>query len=133
MERTSLTLVLLAITGAMALFLSLLGIYGVISYTLSHRTREIGIRMALGAQLAHLMRLPLHRVLAPVIIGVVLGLCMAAAFSRVTQSLLFGVSALDPATYAVVALILLATAAVAGFLPAYRVMRVDPTEALRAE
>jgi ABC-type antimicrobial peptide transport system permease subunit len=58
---------------------------------------------------------------------------MAAAFSRVTQSLLFGVSALDPATYAVVALILLATAAVAGFLPAYRVMRVDPTEALRAE
>jgi putative ABC transport system permease protein len=133
MARTSLTLVLLAIMSIMALGLSLVGIYGVIGYLLSKRTREIGVRIALGAQYAGLKRLLLGQVLVPVVVGVALGLGMAAAFARVAQSLLFGVTALDPATYAVVALTLLTTAAIAGYIPTRRVVRVDPTEALRVE
>jgi len=133
MARTSLTLVLLAIMSTMALGLSLVGIYGVIGYLLSKRTREMGVRIALGAHYAGLKRLLLGQVLAPVVVGVLLGLGLAAALARAAQSLLFGVTALDPATYAVVAMTLVATAAVSGYLPARRVMRVDPTEALRVE
>jgi predicted permease len=133
MARTALTLVLLAITGGMALLLGLVGIYGVISYTLAQRTREIGIRMALGARDAALKRMLLGRVLALVLVGAVLGVGGAAAMSRLMESLLFGVTALDPATYALVAVMLVATAAVAGYLPARRVTRVDPMQALRAE
>jgi putative ABC transport system permease protein len=131
--RTALTLTLLAITGGMALGLGLVGIYGVISYMLVQRTREIGVRIALGAQSAALNRMLLGQVLALVLVGVALGLGGAAGLSRLMQSLLFGVSALDPATYILVAAVLIATAAVAGYLPARRAMRIDPMQALREE
>jgi predicted permease len=133
MARTSLTLVLLAITAGMALLLGLIGIYGVISYMLAQRTREIGIRMALGAQHAALKRLLLGHVLALVVVGVVLGLGGAAALARLMESLLFGVTALDPLTYTFVALLLVAAAASAAYVPARRVTRVDPMSALRTE
>jgi ABC-type antimicrobial peptide transport system permease subunit len=133
MARTSLTLVLLAITGGMALLLGLVGIYGVISYLVAQRTREIGIRVALGAQHATLKRMVLGHVVVLVLVGVAFGLGGAAALSRLMKSLLFGVTALDPATYVLVALGLVVTAAIAGYLPARRVTRVDPMSALRAE
>jgi predicted permease len=133
MARTSLTLVLLAITAGMALALGLIGIYGVISYMLAQRTREIGIRMALGAQHGALKRMLLGHVLTLVIVGVVLGLGGAAALAQLMESLLFGVTALDPMTYVAVSAILAITAALAGYLPARRVMRVDPMGALRTE
>jgi predicted permease len=133
MARTSLTLVLLGITGAMALALGLVGIYGVLSYLLAQRTREIGIRIALGAAQAQVRRLMLRHVLALVGVGVVLGLGGAAVLTRLMESLLFGVTALDPLTYVVVAAILVGTGALAGYLPTRRAMRVDPMSALRAD
>ena len=133
MARTSLTLVLLAITGAMALLLGLVGIYGVVSYTLSQRTREVGIRMALGAQSAQLKRMLVGQVLLLVLIGIALGLGGAATLTRLMESLLFGVAALDPVTYVVVASVLLATGTLAGWLPACRVTRINPMRALREE
>jgi putative ABC transport system permease protein len=131
--RTSLTLVLLAITAGMALALGLVGIYGVISYVLAQRTREIGIRMALGAQARALKGMLLTHVLALVAAGVVLGLGSAAALSRLMRSLLFGVTPLDPKTYVAVSVALVAVALLAGYLPARRVTRVDPMQALRTE
>jgi predicted permease len=131
--RTALTLVLLAIAGCMALALGLIGIYGVIGYMLAQRTREIGIRVALGAQNAALKRMILGRILVPVLAGVALGLGGAAALSRAIESLLFGVSALDPGIYALAALVLVATAMVAAYLPTRRVAQVEPMVALRAE
>jgi len=133
MARTALTLLLIAITGGMALALGLLGIYGVIGYMLAQRTREIGIRVALGAQNGALKRLLLGRILVPVLAGVALGLGGAAGMSQLIESLLFGVTALDPETYGLAALVLVATAAVAGYLPTRRVTRLDPVGALRAE
>ena len=133
MARTSLTLVLLAITGAMALALGLVGIYGVLSYVLTQRTREIGIRMALGAQAVHVRRMLLGQVLSLVGVGVALGLGGAVLLTRLMESLLFGVTALDPATYVGVAGVLIVTGAFAGYLPARRATRVDPMLALRAE
>jgi predicted permease len=133
LARTSLTLVLLAITAGMALALGIVGIYGVISYVLAQRTREIGIRMALGAQNAALERLLLGQVLALVGVGVALGLGGAAALARLMRSLLFGVTALDAPTYVAVSVVLIATALLAGYLPARRVTRIDPMQALRTE
>jgi predicted permease len=133
MARTSLTLVLLSITGAMALSLGLVGIYAVIGYVLAERRRELGVRMALGAQHAALKRMLLSQVLLLVVVGMALGLGGAAALTRLMQSLLFGVNALDPATYVVVSVLLLVTAALAGYLPARRVTRIDPIRALRGE
>jgi predicted permease len=133
MARTSLTLVLLAITGAMALLLGVIGIYGVIGYMVSQRTREIGIRIALGAQNSKLTRMFMSQVLVIVFVGIVVGIAGATILTRLMESLLFGVTALDPATYVVVAAILVAAAALAGYLPARRATRVDPIRALRAE
>jgi len=133
MARTSLTLVLLATTAAMALLLGLVGIYGVVSYTLSQRTREIGIRMALGAQNAQLRTMLLTQVLLLAGIGIALGLGGAAALTRLMGSLLFGVAALDPVTYAIMATVLFGTAALAGWLPARRVTRIEPMRALREQ
>ncbi|HSC17032.1 MAG TPA: FtsX-like permease family protein, partial [Gammaproteobacteria bacterium] len=133
MAQTSLTLVLLGITAAMALALGLVGIHGVLCYVVTQRTREIGIRMALGAQSAQLKRVVLGHVLALVGVGVVLGLGGAALLTRLMESQLFGVTALDPLTYAAVAATLTATGALAGYLPARRATRVDPISALRAE
>ena len=133
MTRTSLTLVLLGITGAMSLLLGLVGIYGVISYLVAHRTRELGIRIALGARHGALQRMLLQHLLLLVGVGVALGLGGAAVLTRLMESLLFGVAALDPVTYAVVAAVLTATAALAGWLPARRATRIDPIRALREE
>jgi putative ABC transport system permease protein len=133
LTRTSLTLTLLGIAGAMALALGLVGVYGVLSYMLAQRTREIGIRIALGAQNAAIKRLLLGQVLGLVGIGVALGLGGAAALTRFMESLLFGVKALDLETYALGAVALLAAAALAAYLPARRATRIDPMQALRAE
>jgi predicted permease len=133
MARTSLTLVLLAITSGMALLLGLVGIYAVIAYVLAQRTRELGIRMALGARAGALKGMLVRQVVALAAIGVALGIGGAAALSRLIESLLFGVTPLDPATYIVVSGTLFAIALLAGYLPARRVTRIDPMQSLRAE
>ena len=133
LARTSFTLVMLAIAAAMALALGIIGIYGVISYAVSQRTREIGIRMALGAQKSELRWMFVRSALALTGIGVVIGLGAAAAVAQLMRTLLFGVSPLDPLSFAVVPLILAAAAALASFLPASRVAAINPVDALRAE
>jgi len=133
MARTSFTLVMLAMAGFMALVLGIVGIYGVIAYAVSQRTREIGIRMALGAQPAGLRQMFVRHGLLLAGIGALLGLAAAAGLTRLMSSLLFGVTALDPVTYAGVAALLIAAAALASYLPARRATAVDPVEALRAE
>jgi len=133
MARTSFTLVMLAIAGSMALVLGVIGIYGVISYTVSQRTREIGIRLALGAQKSELKWMFVRSALALTGIGIVIGACSAAGLMQLMKSLLFGTSPLDPATYLAVLLVLAASAAVASYLPARRAAAVDPVEALRAD
>ena len=126
MARTSFTLVMLAIAGAMALVLGIVGIYGVIAYAVTQRTREIGIRMALGAQPAGLQQMFVRHGLLLAGIGAVIGLGAAAGLTRLMSSLLFGVKALDPLTYVGVAAILIAAAALASYLPARRATAVDP-------
>jgi ABC-type antimicrobial peptide transport system permease subunit len=133
MARTSFTLVMLALAGAMALVLGIVGIYGVIAYAVTQRTREIGIRMALGAQSSGLRQMFVRQGLLLAGIGAVIGLGAAAGLTRLMSSLLFGVAALDPLTYAGVAAILIAAAALASYVPARRATRVDPLDALRAE
>ena len=133
MARTSFTLVMLAIAGAMALLLGAAGIYGVMSYAVSQRTREIGIRMALGAQRQEVTRLFLRHGLALTAIGIACGLGAAVALTRLMASLLFEVSPVDPLTYAVVCASLAAAALTATYLPALRATLVNPVTALRAE
>jgi predicted permease len=133
MARTSFTLVLLAIAGGMALLLGIVGIYGVISYSVSQRTREIGIRMALGARQEELTGMFVRHGLVLAAIGVAFGLAGAAALTRLMSSLLFQVNAIDPATFAGVSAVLGAAAAAASYLPSRRASGVDPVEALRAE
>ena len=133
MARSSFTLVMLAIAGGMALLLGIVGIYGVISYSVSQRTREIGIRIALGAQGGGLKAMVVRHGVLLAAIGVTLGLMAAAALTRVLSSLLFEVSPVDPATYCAVSAGLLAAAAAASYIPAHRASAVNPIEALRAE
>jgi putative ABC transport system permease protein len=133
MARTSFTLVMLAIAGGMALVLGIVGIYGVIAYSVSQRTREIGIRIALGAQPSKLLGMYVRHGLRLAGIGTVVGLAAAAGLTRLMSSLLFGVTALDPVTYAAVSALLIFAALLASYLPARRAMAIDPVEALRAE
>jgi predicted permease len=133
MARTSFTLVMLAIAGAMALALGIIGIYGVISYAVSRRTREIGIRLALGAQQAALRHMFVRYGLTLASVGVIVGVPAAFALTRLMRSLLFNVSALDPWTYAAVPLVLIVAAVLASYLPARRASAVDPIGALKAE
>jgi predicted lysophospholipase L1 biosynthesis ABC-type transport system permease subunit len=133
LARTSFTLVMLAIAGAMALLLGLVGIYGVISYSVSQRTREIGIRMAIGARQEELTRMFVRHGVLLAGVGIACGLSAAIVLSRLISSLLFGVSATDPLTYCAVSIGLVAAAALASFVPARKVAAVDPLEALRAE
>jgi predicted permease len=133
MARTSFTLVMLAIAGTMALALGILGIYGVISYAVSQRTREIGIRMALGAKKNELVWMFVRSALVLTGVGTAVGLGAAAALMRLMQTLLFGISPLDPVTFTAVPVVLVAAAALASYLPARRTAAVDPVEALRAE
>jgi len=124
---------MLAIAGAMALVLGVVGIYGVLAYTVELRRREVGVRMALGAQSPMVTRMFVRRGLVLSAWGVALGVAGAAALSRLMSSLLFGVTALDPATYAITATILLAVATSASYIPARRAAAVDPAETLRCE
>jgi predicted permease len=133
LARTAFTLVLLAIAGALALILGIVGIYGVIAYAVTQRTREIGIRMALGAQPAEFREMFVRHGVILAGIGAAIGLATAAGLTRLMSSLLFGVAALDPLTYGGVAAILIAAGAVASYVPARRATRVDPLDALRAE
>jgi ABC-type antimicrobial peptide transport system permease subunit len=124
---------MLAIAGAMALLLGVVGIYGVISYSVQQRTREIGIRMALGARKEELMRMFVGQGLRLAVIGVACGLVAALGLTRLMTSLLFEVNPMDPLTFTLVAVGLVAAAAVASYLPALRATGVDPLEALRAD
>ena len=133
MARTSFALVMLGIAGFMALALSLIGIYGVISYAVSQRTREIGIRLALGAQKRSLRWTFIRSALALTAAGIVIGLITASALMQLMKTLLFGISPLDPLTFVAVPLVLTAAAALASYLPARRAAAVSPVEALRAE
>src|SRR6202167_504166 len=133
MARTSFTLVMLAVAGAMALLLGIVGIYGVIAYSVSQRTREIGIRMALGAQKKALVGMFVQQGLWLATVGILCGLATAFALMRLMSSLLFKVSAADPVTYGTVTLGVLVTAYLACYLPSRRAATVDPVDALRAE
>jgi putative ABC transport system permease protein len=133
MARTSFTLVMLAIAGGMALMLGVIGIYGVLAYTVAQRRSEVGIRMAVGAHPRAVKRMFVQEGLALTGVGVAAGLVIASGVCRFLAALLFRVKPSDPATYAVTALILVASAAMASYLPARRAAQVDPAEALRAE
>jgi predicted permease len=133
MARTSFTLVMLAIAGTMALALGVIGIYGVISYAVAQRKREIGIRLALGAQKSGLKWMFVRSALLLTLAGVAIGMGTAAALTQMMKSLLFGISPLDPVTYITVPLVLVVAAALASYLPARRAAAVNPVEALRAE
>jgi predicted permease len=133
MSRTSFTLVMLAISGVMALALGIVGIYGVIAYAVSQRTREIGIRIALGAKNPELQGMFVRDGLLLAGFGAAIGLAAAIALTRLMSALLFGVSALDVQSYALSAAVLIAAAALASYLPARRATTIDPIEALRSE
>jgi ABC-type antimicrobial peptide transport system permease subunit len=133
LARTSFTLVMLAIAASMALLLGAVGIYGVISYAVSQRRREIGIRAALGAQQGQLKGMFVRHGLVLAGIGVVIGQGAAAGLTRLMSTLLYGITPLDPVTYAVVPVIVVIATVLASYLPARRAVSVDPVEALRSE
>jgi ABC-type antimicrobial peptide transport system permease subunit len=128
-----LSMVLVGTFAFLALVLAAVGIYGVLSYTVTQRTRELGIRMALGAESGSVMRLVVGQAMAPALIGVLLGLAGAWGATRLISSLLFGVSATDPITFIAVTIFLLIVALAASWIPARRATRVDPLIALRSE
>jgi predicted permease len=131
--RTSFTLVMLGIAGAMSIALGVIGIYGVLSYTVSQRRREIGIRLALGAQQENVLGMEMGSGARMAIVGVAIGVLVALALTRWMSTLLFGVTAHDPLTYSLVALLLFTVALAACWIPARRATRVDPMVALRYE
>jgi predicted permease len=133
LERTSFTLTMLVIAGAMALLLGVIGIYGVISYSVSQRRREIGIRLALGAPRGELRSMFVRHGSMLFGIGAIIGLAASVGVTQLLKSLLFGVSPLDPMTYVAVPLVLGSAVLLASYLPARRASLADPTEALRME
>jgi predicted permease len=133
MARTSFTLVMLGVSAAAALLLGVVGIYGAIAYAVSQRRREIGIRVALGAKHGELVRMFVRAGVGLCAAGIAIGLVAAAGLSQVMASLLFGVTPLDPVTFASVPIVLLTAALVASYVPARRVAAIDPAEALRPE
>jgi putative ABC transport system permease protein len=124
---------MLAIFGGLALILAIIGVYGVLSYSVNQQTREIGIRMAMGAQTGGVLRLVVGQGMRLAAVGLILGLVAAFAAMRVMSSLLFGVSAHDPLTFIGVSLVLAIAAVLACYIPARRATKVDPIIALRYE
>jgi putative ABC transport system permease protein len=133
MTQTSFALVMLGIAASVALLIGMVGIYGVVAYAAAQRTREIGVRMALGAQASDVRQMFLRHGLWLTAIGIVIGIGIALTLTRVMSAFLFGVGPMDPITYAAVAAVLAGMTLVATYLPAYRASRVDPVLALRAE
>jgi predicted permease len=133
MVQKSFTMMMLLVGSLGALLIGAVGIYGVISYVVAQQTREIGVRMALGAHTRDIGRMVLRRSLLITVGGIVVGVIGAAALTRFMASLLFGVSPIDPMTFMVVIIALLAVASLAAYLPARRAAHVDPMEALRRE
>jgi putative ABC transport system permease protein len=132
-SRTRFIAVLLGLFAGLALLLAGLGIYGVMAYSVSARTREIGIRLALGAQSRDVLWRVLGDGLKLIVAGLAIGLCVAVAALRVLQTQLYGVRPTDPLTFGVVALLLTAVALLACWIPAQRATKVDPLIALRSE
>jgi putative ABC transport system permease protein len=126
-------MMLLAAFAGLALLLAAVGIYGVLSYTVRRRVREIGIRMALGASQSDILRLVVGDGMKPILLGVALGVIAAIALSRLVASLLFGVPPTDPLTFVVVATLLVIVGIAANTVPAYRATKVEPTQTLREE
>jgi ABC-type antimicrobial peptide transport system permease subunit len=127
------TVALLTVFGLMALFLSVVGVYGVVSYTVSQRTREIGLRKALGAENRRVMTRVMWEGLILSLFGVAVGLVGSLLLSRAFESMVFGVTPTDPATYGSVGMVLVAAAALASLAPAWRASRIDPVAALRED
>jgi putative ABC transport system permease protein len=133
MAETSFTVTILTIAALVSLLLGAIGLYGVIGYVVTQRTREFGIRIALGAAPGAVRRMVLRQGMVLAVVGIVLGLAGAAAVTRTLRSLLYGVTATDPVSFIVGSAVLLAVAAVAAYLPAMRASAVSPSEALSEE
>jgi putative ABC transport system permease protein len=131
LARQRFSMLLLGVFAALALVLAAVGIYGVMSYSVAQRTREIGIRMALGAQKSDVLKMTIRQGLQLVVVGVVIGLAAAFVLTRVMSSLLFRVSATDPTTFVAIPLLLMSVALLASYIPALRSMKIDPVVALR--
>jgi hypothetical protein len=133
MARTSFSLVLLGIAGAMALLLGIVGIYGVLAYAVTRSRREVGIRVALGAAPRTVTRMFVHRGMILSSVGIAVGAAVAAGLTRLISSLLFGVTPLDAATFVAASAILVVAALAASYIPARRAAAVDPVETLRGQ
>src|SRR5262249_45369036 len=131
MARYSFTLMMLVVAGSMALFLGIVGLYSVIAYSVSQRTREIGIRMALGAGKNAVLKLVINQGIKLALIGMVVGLGGALGLTRFLSGMLFGVEPDDPPTFVAVSALLMAVTLLASYLPARRAAKVDPLVALR--
>ena len=133
LARPRFYVLLLGLFAGLAVVLAAVGIYGVVAYVVAQRTREIGVRMALGARRSEVVRLIMWQGLRPAVAGLVIGLAVAAAMTRVIRGLLYEVAPLDPATFAGATVLLLTVVALACLIPATRATRIPPSEALRGE